>query len=45
MLLLRYGSIILLVTQRAIINGLVNILGIMMEFNVRIMTVNVLLMI
>ncbi len=42
MLLCRSGSIILLVTQREIINGLFNIRGIMMEFNVHIMTANVL---
>jgi hypothetical protein len=42
MLLLRSGYIILLVTQRVIINGLVNILEIVMEFNVRIKTANVL---
>ncbi len=40
MLLWRSGSIFLLVTQREIINGLVNIWGIVMEFNVRIVTAN-----
>jgi hypothetical protein len=42
MLLLRSGSIILLVTQREIVNGLVNIRGIVMEFNICIVTANVL---
>ncbi len=42
MLLRRSGSIILLVTQREIINGLVNIQGIVMELNARIVTANVL---
>ncbi len=41
MLLWRSGSIILLVTQREIINGLVNIRGIVMELNVHIVTANV----
>ncbi len=43
MLLWRSGSIILLVTQSEIINGLVNIRGIVMELNAHIVTANVLL--
>jgi hypothetical protein len=43
MLLLRSEYIILLVTRRVIINDLVNILEIVMEFNVGIVTANVLL--
>ncbi len=43
MLLWRSGTIILLVTKREIINGPVNNRGIVMEFNIRIVTANVLL--